>query len=54
MLHFKINEGEHIKYDKWTWHESRRGENKNEKKSVGNSEGKKLLARLKNIKKYMK
>jgi len=53
-LRFKTDEGEHIKDDKWTWHKTRTGENKNEKKSVGNSEGKKLLARLKNIKKYMK
>ena len=40
-MRFKTDEGEQIKDDKWTWYETRTGENRNEKKSVGNPEGKK-------------
>jgi hypothetical protein len=32
----KTDEGEQIKDDKWTWYETHTGENRNEKKSVGN------------------
>jgi len=44
-LSFKTDEGKHTKDDKWTGYETRTGGNRNEKKSVGNPEGKKSLGR---------